>query len=264
MANLSKSLMGLLAAIVVATAVVTFVLSRDSDIERVARAAQIQAQTSSTAATEAAKLSDLIAANSLTLAVEQAAFLARVFAAQVWYIGQALLLVALGLVVIGGVGLLILRESLLIRPTASGQMPMMNLKGPGWQTLVDPNRMPGPFATLRTPTIIDYLIWVWRTMRGQETQPLVPVVETPIAVSEPAAVALAQQATMAAISAGATRHAGALEGGKALSGLFTTVGSQPLTVEPVATAALPAAAPAERPTFEVMRASHVQRLLDTL
>lgn len=104
-----------------------------------------------------------------------------------------------------------------IEPTASGQFPLVRVKGPGWQGWLDPNRAPGNV-----------------TLIGDKA----PAVRQPLALSEAGHVQLAQFAGGVAAIAAATRHEGA---GKAAIDAAAPMIQQPLSMPlPAVTEADPA------------------------
>ena len=115
-------------------------------------------------------------------AVQPAAVLGRQVAAL--GMGLAVAVLAMGLA-LTGVRWLSLRSTL-IYPTPGGQFPVIRESGRQWAALVDPNRSPGV-------ALIDGA--------GRVTMPL--------QLSEGAALQMTAQAAAVAMTAGATRHAGA-------------------------------------------------------
>ena len=112
-----------------------------------------------------------------------------------------------------------------VEPTASGQFPLVRVSGRGWQAVIDPNRAPSGI-----------------TMLGKG-----PAVSQPLALSEAAHVALAQQASaVAAITA-------ASQGGK------TGVGRASLDV---ASMLQPQSLAAPLPDVIDVDPTHIDRLLE--
>lgn len=94
-----------------------------------------------------------------------------------------------------------------IHPTQGGQFPLVRVKGRGFVGVVDPNRAPSSVTVFRTPTVFDAARQARAALRGQAAGEVVyPQVAQPTPLSEGATLALAGQATAAAMMAGATRH----------------------------------------------------------
>lgn len=94
-----------------------------------------------------------------------------------------------------------------IHPTKGGQFPLVRVKGRGFVGVVDPNRAPSSVTVFRTPTLFDTTRQARAALRGQAAGEVVyPQVAQPTPLSEGATLALAGQATAAAMVAGATRH----------------------------------------------------------
>ena len=88
-----------------------------------------------------------------------------------------------------GVALLVVKaanKARRVEPTASGQFPLVRVGGRGWQAVIDPNRAAGHVTMLGTG----------------------PAVSQPLALSEAAHVALAQQASAVAAIAAASHGMG--------------------------------------------------------
>lgn len=112
-----------------------------------------------------------------------------------------------------------------IEPTASGQFPLVRAGGRGWQAVIDPNRAPGHV-----------------TLFGNG-----PAVSQPLALSESAHVALAQQASAVAAVAAAS------QGGK---------GSMGKASLDVASMLQPQSLAAPLPDVVDVDPTHIDRLLE--
>ena len=98
---------------------------------------------------------------------------------------------AAGMGAVIGLTLRELRRRRHIYPNASGQFPVMQIGGPGWQGVIDPNRAPGHVTLIGAA--------------GASA----PNVATPLALSEGAHVAIAQQASaVAAVTAASQAEGG--------------------------------------------------------
>jgi len=129
-----------------------------------------------------------------------------------------------------GVGLLwLMRQASLIRPTATGQFPLVRVGGWGWGGVIDPNKMPGVIV-LAAPVQLGAL----------------PQVSLPLALSEAGTVQLAAQATALAMTANATRG--------------DTVRREAPVRQMLAAASPPLALPL--PTVEQIDPAHIDRLLE--
>lgn len=103
-------------------------------------------------------------------------------------VGLVFVGLAAGMGAVIGLTLRELRRRRHIYPNASGQFPVMQIGGPGWQGVIDPNRAPGHV-----------------TMIGNA-----PNVATPLALSEGAHVALGQQASVVAAVTAASQAEGGI------------------------------------------------------
>lgn len=135
-----------------------------------------------------------------------------------------------------------------IHPTKGGQFPLVRVKGRGFVGVVDPNRAPSSVTVFRTPTFFDTTRQARAALRGQAAGEVVyPQVAQPTPLSEGATLALAAQATAAAMVAGATRHPTTSRAG--IMGAVEAVNRPPTLSTPF-------------PTVEVVEdADHIDRLL---
>ena len=166
---MKKILLLLVGLAVVAVVAFQYGLSEDQGYQRaMTRRAEAQARKAQVAAQVAADTAE-----------------AATFARQVVYVGGAFAFVVL---TVGGavaVVFFLSRRASEIRPTKGGQFPIVRVGGRAWAGYVDPNRAPTAVTLFEKTT-------------GRAAQP------TPL--SEAATVALAGQATAAAMVAGATRY----------------------------------------------------------
>lgn len=135
-----------------------------------------------------------------------------------------------------------------IHPTKGGQFPLVRVKGRGFVGVVDPNRAPSSVTVFRTPTVFDAARQARAALRGQAAGEVVyPQVAQPTPLSEGATLALAGQATAAAMVAGATRHPTTSRAG--IMGAVEAVNRPPTLSRPF-------------PAVEVVEdADHIDRLL---
>lgn len=174
---------------------------------------------------------------------------AAVTARQVAYVGLglAVAVVAVGLA-LAFVTWANLRASL-VWPNAAGQLPAVKVSGFGFSGYADPNRGTG-VTVFKTPTAFDALADLAGRLRGRPPALPAPEVSSPLALSEPATLQLAAQASAVAMTAGATRYP---EPARSAS---IRGAAQTFTPSP-ATLALPLP-----PVTRIEDESHIDRLLE--
>jgi len=156
------------------------------DTWRAGELVRAQADAEAIRARAAVETAALAARARVDLAGDLAAQPAAVAARTVAYLGLGLAVAVLAVgLALAGVRWLSLRSTL-VYPTPGGQFPVIRESGRQWAALIDPNRSPGL-------ALIDGA--------GRVTMPL--------QLTEGAALQLTAQAAAVAMTAGATRHAGA-------------------------------------------------------
>ena len=156
------------------------------DTWRAAELVRAQADAEAIRARAAVETAAQAARARVDLAGDLAAQPAAVAARTVAYLGLGLAVAVLAVgLALAGVRWLTLRSTL-VYPTPGGQFPVIRESGRQWAALIDPNRSPGL-------ALIDG--------GGRVTMPL--------QLSEGAALQMTAQAAAVAMTAGATRHAGA-------------------------------------------------------
>lgn len=149
-------------------------------------------------ANEAKTLADIDADKANAVARASTAWVGPVTIAVVGSL-SALALVALVWGISRAIVLKAYAKAVAIWPNAAGQLPLIQIGGPGWKAIVDPNRSPGPITTFNTPSILERL-------RGRPDQLTALEVKTPLQLSEGGHLQLAAQATAASMVAASTRH----------------------------------------------------------